>query len=95
MRERVPERVQLSRHQRPGAGNERESRNSVRGRFRAMRGSESVVHVDVAKRGDFPGQSCVVFFLALVDPAVLQHDHVSWLDLHPIYPVGNQRNFNT
>src|SRR6266850_301134 len=44
-------------------------------------------------RGDFPGQSCVVFLLALVDPAVLQHDHLSWLDLHAVYPVSDQRNF--
>src|SRR5882762_8041250 len=75
LRERAAQRIELCRHQRPGTGDRRESRNRVRGRFRAMRGTEGVVHIDVAQRGDFPRQGFVVLLFAFVEPAVFQEHY--------------------
>jgi len=77
------------------AGNERESRNSVRGRFRAVRAAEGVVHIDVAKRGDFPGQAASSFFSPLLTRQFSSMTTCPGSNLHAIYPIGNQRNFNT
>ena len=50
-RERPAERVELGRHQRPGAGDGRVLGDAVRGGLGAVRGAERVVDVDVAQRG--------------------------------------------
>ena len=90
--ERLAERVELRRHERPGARHLGVARDAVRGGFRAVRGGKGIVHVHVAERGDLLGERRIILLLALVHPAVLEQHDLSGLHVHPIQPIADERD---
>ena len=85
--QRLAQRIELGRQQRAGAGDRRVLRDAVRGGFGAMRGAESVIHIDVAQLRHLLREFVAVLFLALVDAAVFQQHHLAGLDVDAIDPV--------
>jgi hypothetical protein len=61
----------------------------------AVGGTESVVDVDVAHGGHLLRQDCIVFFFALVEPAVFEKHGLAGLDRNPLEPVALERHFHT
>jgi hypothetical protein len=92
LRERLAERLELGRQQRPGAGDRREARHAVRRGLGAVRGGEGVHHVDVAERGHAARERLVVLLLALDESHVLGERHLARGDLDAFEPVAHQRH---
>ncbi len=68
----------------------------MRGRLGAVRGAESVVHVDIAECGDLLRERLVVLLLALVEPAVLEQHDLPGFHMEFVFnPTGNQGNVET
>ena len=88
-------RATARRSRRRAAGRRRpggEPGDAVGRRFRAMRGAEGVVDVDVAQRGQLARELVAVLLLALVDAAVLEQHHLAGLHRHAVDPIGAQRH---
>jgi len=91
--QRLAERFELSGQQRAGAGDRRVLRDAVRGGFRAVGGTESVVDVDVAELRHLLRELVRVLLFALVDAAVFQQHELAGRDVHAVFnPVRHHRH---
>src|SRR5690606_41406715 len=68
----ISQRIQLGLEQRACASDRRETRDAMRGGLGTVRGTESVVDVDIAQCRHLARQGFVVLLFAGVDAAVLQ-----------------------
>ena len=75
--ERAAEPLELALHQQAGDGGVQERGDAGRGRVRAVRGAERVVHVEVAQRARTTWRARVVLLLAGKEARVLEQQHVA------------------